>query len=90
MKCSTVYREVQNGSYIWTVWMDEERNKNSMRIHSQSMGRTIYETDDIWDSDMLKIVRILKRNQYSYLKIGDVLKKINRECRHLEIPTYIH
>ena len=90
MKCSTVYREVQNGNYLWIVWMDEEKNKNSMRIHSQSMGRTIYETDDIWDSDMLKIVRILRNEQYSRLKIEDVLKKINRECRHLEIPTYIH
>ena len=89
MNVSCVYRNVQNGNNVWTLLMGEERNSNSIRIHNNSIGKTLYECDDVWDSDLFKIARILKRHEFSHLKLEDVLKKINRECRHLEIPTYI-
>lgn len=89
MKISRVYSEVQNGNYSWTLWMSEEKNKNVIRIHDQNMGMTIYENDEVWDSDLFKIVRELNKHQYDRTNIKDMLMKINRVSRHLEIPTYL-
>ena len=89
MNISRAYQNVQNGNNHWTVAIGEERNKNTLRIHSNNMGKTLYETTEVWDSDLFKIVRILDEHKYSNLKLKDIIKKINSQCRHLEIPTYI-
>lgn len=86
---SNVYRNVQNGNYSWNVSLGAERNHNSLTIHSNNMGKTIFETEEIWDTDVFKIVRILAKYEYSRMNITDIIKKINKECRHLEIPSYI-
>ena len=89
MNVSCIYRNVQNGNNVWTLMMGVDRNSNYIRIHNNSIGKTLYENDDVWDSDILKIARLLKKHEYSYIGLEDMLKRINRECRHLEIPTYI-
>lgn len=86
---SRVYSNVQNGNYIWTVGLGEHRNRNTIRIHDQSMGETIYVNEEVWDSDVFKIVRLLNEHKYDYTKIREMIGMVNRACRHLEIPSYI-
>lgn len=79
---------VTGGNYLFKVHMDEERNKNKFLIHDQSMGETLFKSSEIWDTDLFKIVRILKKYEYDHRnKIDAILKDINRNCRHLEISV---
>ena len=89
MAASTAYRNCQNGNNFWTLHIGEERNKNSIRIHSNDMGKTIYETHEVWDSDFFKIIRLLHEHQYDRTNLKAMIKKINSQCRHLEIPIII-
>lgn len=91
MLVSKVYSNVQNGNHHWSVYASSEKNQNKLVIHSQSMGQTIFECDEVWDSDVLKIVRVLYDEQYNHYQgaFEKVIKKLNRNCRHLNIPTYI-
>ena len=70
---SRIYNQVQNGNYIWTVELGEHRNMNTIRIHDQSMGKTIYTCEEVWDSDAFKIVRLLDEHRYDYTKIGEMM-----------------
>lgn len=89
MCVSNVYKEVQCQGFIFNIWMGEDRNKNEFSIHSQSVGKTIYENKEVWDTDVFKLARLLKKHQYSRIGIKDMIKKINKTCRHLEINENI-
>ena len=90
MLINRVYREVQNGNYYVELWLSEEKNNNTICIHDNSMGETIFECSSVWDTDLFKIVRVLNKYKYSHtMKIQDVVKKINRVSRHLKIDTYL-
>lgn len=86
---SKVYNEVQCQGFVFSIWLNEERNKNEFTIHSQSVGKTIYKNEEVWDTDVFKLARLLKQYQYSRIGIKDMIKKINRTCRHLEVNDII-
>ena len=58
-------------------------------FNSARLLRGIYENDEVWDSDLLKIIRVLKEHEYDRTDLKGMIKKINKVARHLEIPTYI-
>lgn len=88
MKIMRLLSLVGYGNYVWTLSMDtEEKNRNILNIHDQSMGRTIYTNEEIWDSDLTKIIRILKKYEYSRLNLKEIINKLNKGCRHLNIVT---
>ena len=81
-----IFNMVGYGNYNWTVRITEEKNKNLISIHSQSMGRTIYENHEIWDSDVLKLIRTLDKDRYNHnVKLTDIIKKLNKNTSHLNI-----
>lgn len=72
---------------LFTVTASEIRNENSLTIHSQNMGKTIYSSDSIHDSDVLKIIRTLEDEKYSRKSTKEICRTLNRKCRHLDIPV---
>ena len=86
---SKAYNDVQCQGFIFTIWISEDRNKNEFTIHSQCVGKTIYKNENVWDSDVFKLARLLKQHKYDRTSIKDMIKKINKTCRHLEIDDII-
>jgi len=84
-----IYNEVQCEGFVFTIWVSEERNRNEFTIHSQAVGKTIYTNKEVWDSDVFKLARLLKQYQYSRIGIKDMINKINKVCRHLEVRETI-
>ena len=81
-----IYNQIGFGNYLFIVNMNtEEKNKNELTIHNQSLGKTIYNNNEIWDSDLTKIIRTLKKYEYSRLDINEIIKKLEKGCRHLKI-----
>lgn len=74
------------GNCRWTVRIGEKRNENYLRIHDQSMGRTIFESDEVWDTDALKLVRILIKYEYNHrVNLNEAIAVVNRELRHIKL-----
>lgn len=74
------------GNYRWTVRIGENRNENHFRIHDQSMGRTIFESNEVWDTDALKLIRLLLEYEYAHsMDINKAITIANRELRHIKL-----
>ena len=85
---SMTFRTVQGGNFSWFGVASDSKNHNSLKIHDQSMGETLETIEDIWDSDFLKIYRVLVENENTRTDFKTIIKQINRVCRHLEIHVY--
>lgn len=72
-------------NHIFEIHNGKERNHNRLLIHSNDMGKTLYETHNLYDVDVLKLIRVLEEEKYNYDDFHNILKKINRECRHLKL-----
>ena len=92
MSLIRIYTTVAFGNYFFEVRMNtEEKNKNYLQIHDNSMGETVYTNREVWDTDMTKIIRILSQYQYSRLNLLQIGKKLKSRCRHLDdIDLFIH
>ena len=84
---SRLYSKVLGTNCVFTLHSSENRNENSISIHSQTMGKTVYSSDSIHDSDVLKIIRTLESVEYSRKSTKDICRLLNRNCRHLDIPV---
>ena len=80
-----IFREVMRGNNVISVYSGDERNKNILRIHNNSIGKTLYVNENIYDSDVLKLVRTLEKLQYSRISFEELIAKMNKSCRHLNI-----
>lgn len=80
-----IFSEMVGGNRIWSIYLSNERNKNKLVIHSNDWGKTVYTNEEVRDSDVFKLMRLLDDYKYSFIKIDDFLKKVNRTCRHLKI-----
>ena len=78
-------KQVIGSACIFSVTIGEERNENQFIIHSQSEGRRICEVNGVWDSDALKIARIINKLRYGRETTEEILKIINRNCRHIDL-----
>lgn len=86
---TNVFKMVGFGNYRIRVAMNcQEKNKNTLTIFDGNMGETYFESEEIWDSDIPKIVRILSEHEYGHMKIQDICHKLNKGCRHLNIYNY--
>ena len=83
-----IYEEMVGGNNFWTIYVTENRNRNVLEIHNNSEGKT-FKSDWIYDSDILKLIRLLNEYKYSFIKFDDLIKKINSRCRHLKISRII-
>lgn len=81
-----IYTAMVGGNRRWTLYASDKRNMNSLRIHDNGLGKTVYKTDKIHDSDVLKIIRVLDDLEDGFVKFEAAVQKINRNCRHLDIP----
>ena len=81
----TVFREVMTGNNVIVVRTGNNRNENSLTIHNNSIGKTLYKNEKIYDSDVLKLVRTLEQYQYNRISFKDLINKMNKNCRHLDI-----
>ena len=79
-----IYKDVYNGNNVITL-IAGVRNSNTLRIHSNSIGKTIFETDNIYDTDFLKIYRILTSKKYDFKDFKEIIKDLNKGTRHLNI-----
>lgn len=87
MSETKVTSEFLGGSYRWTVYIGE-RNENTLTIHDQAMGRYILKENEIWDSDILKLVRLLGEHRYSHsITLDEAIKLVNKTCRHLKLTA---
>ena len=86
---SKIFSQTCGGNYLWNLYIGENKNQNSIVIHDNNMGKTIFKNDEIKDIDLFKAVRVLNEYRFERIDLKDLIKKINKECRHLEIPTYI-
>lgn len=81
-----IFNELVGGNVRWNVYITENRNKNILTVHNQSMGKTVYTNEEITDNDVFKLVRLLNDLKYEHsIKVEDVIKKVNKTCRHLDI-----
>ena len=81
-----IYCECMSENNLVSVFVSEERNKNGLKIHNNNIGLTTYENTEIWDSDVLKIIRVLDDNKYKHYKsFNDIVKDMEKETRHLKI-----
>ena len=80
-----IFSEMVGGNIRWSIYLSNERNKNELVIHSNGLGKTVYTNEEVRDSDVFKLMRLLDDYKYSFIKIDDFLKKVNRTCRHLKI-----
>lgn len=81
-----LYSQVMGTNCVFTVYASEVRNENSLTVHSQNMGKTLFHSDSIHDSDVLKIIRTLEDEKYSRKSTKEICKVLNKKCRHLDIP----
>lgn len=81
------YNGFAGGNYRFIVLMGETRNKNCLKINDQSMGK-MYRIENIWDSDLFKLVRFLESVRYDHREgIIEICNKINKVCNHLFIEV---
>ena len=79
-----IYSEIFRSNSIITIYVNPmERNKNTITIYNNSEGKQTYINKEVWDSDIIKLIRILDYHKYSDFKT--VIKGINKVCRHLSI-----
>ncbi len=79
-----IYTITTAQNHIFEIYTGD-RNHNRLVIHSNDMGKTIYETYNLYDVDVLKIIRVLEEEKYNYDDFHNILKKINKVCRHLKL-----
>jgi len=80
-----LYKTVITGNLHISLYSSDKRNKNHFKIHSNNIGRTIFETFDVYDSDVLKIIRTLEQYEYSYKSYTEIFDKLEKNTRHLKI-----
>ncbi len=80
-----IYNEMLGTNCGFTVYASEKRNENRLVIHSNNIGRNLFESDSVYDSDLLKIIRILDTFKNSSARTQQIVDKLNKNCRHLKI-----
>lgn len=83
-------KQVLGNNCVFSVTIGNERNENEFIIHSQSEGRRICEVNNVWDSDALKLARIINKNRFGRESTEELLKLINKNCRHLDLMVIRH
>ena len=80
----SIYKKSVAENNIISVSVSNERNKNLITIHNNNIGKQTYLNNNVWDTDILKIIRIIEENQYLW-SFETLINKINKGCRHLTI-----
>lgn len=80
-----IYNEILGTNCGFSVYASKSRNENRLTIHSRNGGRTIFESNSVYDSDLLKIIRILDSFKHSSANTEEIVDKLNKKCRHLNI-----
>lgn len=64
------------------VYTTENKNENIFEVEVFG-NKKIYTFENIYDSDVFKIIRLFEYN--TYMNIIDMVDIVNKNCRHLKI-----
>lgn len=80
MKIKIYERTMQRD--VMRVYATENKNENIFEVEVFG-NKTVYTFENIYDSDVFKIIRLFEYN--TYMNIIDMVDIINKNCRHLKI-----
>ena len=67
---------------VLRVYTTENKNQNIFEVEVFG-NKAIYSFENIYDSDVLKIIRLFEYNTYA--NVIDMVDIINKNCRHLKL-----
>lgn len=67
---------------IIRVYATENKNQNIFEVEVFG-NKTVYTFENIYDSDVFKIIRLFEYNTYA--NIIDMVDIVNKNCRHLKL-----
>ena len=80
----TIFKEVMGENKMFRVEVSETRNWNRLIIHDNNLGCRKAEYT-MWDSDVVKAVRILSELVFSYDSYDEIMEKLEKGTRHLQL-----
>lgn len=82
-----LYEEVLGDNCIFEVLGTPTRDSNILNIHSNNEGRLVYSTYDVYDIDIMRIIRVLNhaRKMYNKKSTKEICEWLNNACAYLYI-----
>lgn len=67
---------------VMRIFISENKNQNTFEVEVFG-NKAIYTFENIYDSDVFKIIRLFEYNTYA--DVIDMVDIINKNCRHLKL-----